>query len=191
MDTSMQPEANLREALPWVKMTLDYTDKVAALIPEELLDWRPEDPSGKWCFSLGEIVKHITDARLMYASQLSGEDPKDAYWSDYKEDGTWEIAPHKDKAEVLERLGAARGEVEPWLDKPASALNKVMEATRAVFDKQLQALREQGREVGDWELRGPATINRVLMALAVHEAGHRGALQTLLRQKGINIGEDE
>lgn len=190
MDAGMQTEATLRESLPWVKMTLDQMEQVAELIPEDELDWRPEDPSGKYCFSLSEIVKHVTDARVMFASQLSGEEKEDAYWSEPDEDGTWKFAAHKDKAELLDRLAASRHVVEPWLDKPVSALLEVTDGTRAIFDRHVAALKEQDKPVEDWERRGSANINRVLMALAIHEAGHRGTLQTLLRQKGINIGED-
>jgi len=38
-------------------------------------------------------------------------------------------------------------------------------------------------------VRGPVTIIRVIMALAVHESGHRSTLQTLLRMHGINLAE--
>jgi len=196
MDAERQAEATLREALPWVKLTLDYTDRLAAAIPEDLLDWRPEDPSGKWSFSLVEIVKHVSDARFMFIGQLDGEDPvdetgdaaPDRYWSAGPgADGEWNFYEHKDKAEVLARLAQARQPIEQWLDRPASGLMDITDGTRAVFEMQIKRLQESGVDVADWHRRGPATVNRVLMALAVHEAGHRAALQTLLRQKGINV----
>jgi hypothetical protein len=40
------------------------------------------------------------------------------------------------------------------------------------------------------ELRGPATVNRVLFALCLHEAGHRSYLQTILRLQGVDARGD-
>ena len=37
------------------------------------------------------------------------------------------------------------------------------------------------------ELRGPASIVRVMMAMVAHEDGHRSTLQTFLRFHGINL----
>jgi hypothetical protein len=66
-------------------------------------------------------------------------------------------------------------------------LLEVTENARLVFRQNLEQMKEAGHPAGEWERRGPANVNRVLMALAVHEAGHRGTLQALLRLKGINV----
>ncbi len=88
---------------------------------------------------------------------------------------------------MLGRLAEARSVVEHWLDQPASTLLDVTENSKAVFQENLKRMKEAGHSSEDWERRGPANVNRVLVALAVHEAGHRGTLQALLRQQGINI----
>lgn len=188
MDAKPHSELTIGDMLPWVKLTMDYSDQLADAIPEDQLDWRPGDPGGKWSFSLVELVKHIGDARVMYASQLDSRDVASLYWSDGPgEDGVWSFADHKDKAEVLARLAEARRLVEHWLQQPASMLLEVTENSRSVFMQNLAQMREAGHPAGEWERRGPANVNRVLTALAVHEAGHRGTLQALLRLKGINV----
>jgi uncharacterized damage-inducible protein DinB len=190
MDSQTQREPIIRDQLPWVTLTLDHTEKLAELIPEDELDWRPVDPSGKWSFSLVEIIKHVTDARIMYVGQLTGEEDSGNYWSEPPgEDGSWKFGNHKDKAEVVSRLAEARKGVEEWLDKPASMLLEVTGGTTAAYNSIIEQIRKQGGPLEDYQRRGPANVNRVLMALAVHEAGHRGTLHALLRQKGINIQE--
>ena len=185
-------EPTIGQALPWVNLTFDYTEQIAELIPEDMLDWRPEDPSGKWSFSLGEIAMHCADARLMFARQLSGNESTEGYWSEGPgEDGVWPFKQRGSRQEILDSLKAAREELEPYLNQPVSAMSEQTEGTRAVFDKTLQQIKEAGRDTAEHELRGPANILRVVMAAACHEAGHRGALQTLLRQQGVNAGSHE
>jgi hypothetical protein len=41
-------------------------------------------------------------------------------------------------------------------------------------------------DTADFERRGASTINRVLFALVVHECGHRGYLQTVMRVNGVD-----
>jgi uncharacterized damage-inducible protein DinB len=191
MDTATQAELTLREALPWVTMMLDYTDKVAASVPEDMLDWRPADPSGRFCFSLGEIVMHCADARLMFSRQLAGDEDGEDYWTTSlvgpDEEGVWPFRERGGKQELLDSLAAMRARFDQWLDKPASAITEIPETSRALFDKTIAELKEQGQDTAEWEKRGPASIVRVLMALIAHESGHRGALQILLRQHGINV----
>ena len=192
MDSQTQSVPIIRDQLPWVTLTLDFTDKLAELIPEDELDWRPVDPSGKWSFSLVEIIKHVTDSRIMFIGQLNGDEDSGKYWSEPPgEDGMWKFADHKDKAEVVTRLVEARRGIEEWLDKPASMLLEVTDGWRATFEMIIERVKAHDGPVEDYYRRGPANINRVLMALAVHEAGHRGTLHALLRQKGINIQEPE
>lgn len=169
---------------------MDLTERVAALIPEDKLDWRLTDPSGKWHFSLAEIVLHCADARTMFARTLSGNATEEGYWSAGPgPDGIWPFRPYSGKDEVLRSLTIARQELTPWLDHPAAALLDTTEGTRAAYEKSLSALREKGAATNDTEVRGPVTIIRVIMALAVHESGHRSTLQTLLRMHGINLAE--
>lgn len=191
MDTAMQPVLCIGDALPWARMTLDYTDKLAAQIPEKLLDWRSPDPSGAFSFSLGEIAAHIADARAMFIRQLSGAPEDDNYFSegpkepDYK---VWEFKPFT-RAELLAGLAASRALAEEWLSRPAAGIYEPTPGTLAAWEKMKAKFAEDGKadELAKAELRGPASIVRVLMALCVHEAGHRGSLGTLLRQHGIAL----
>lgn len=185
------PTRTIGDALPWFKMTLDYTDMVAAAIPDALLNWRPEDPAGKFCFSLAEIVMHCADARRMFAGQLSGECNEDEYWSSGPtDDGTWPFKELPDKAALLDSLAAARALYQPYLDRPAEDMTAETEGTRSAYHKNIAAMKEHGHDPAMLERAGIPNIVRVLFAVAAHEAGHRGALQTLLRQHGVNLGEE-
>lgn len=194
MDSAMQAAAmTVGDQMPWVSMTFDYMDKICALIPEDKIDWRPEDPSGKWCFSLGEIAMHVADARTMFARTLSGDDSEEGYWMDYPKDdsGVWTRKREPGSLqEILDSLAAGSAALKPWLNKPYSEILSGTPGTEAAFEKNLAKMREAGKDTADAERRGPTTINRVLMAAACHEAGHRGALQTLLRQLGLNVGSE-
>jgi uncharacterized damage-inducible protein DinB len=194
MDAAQQPQAELTigQMLPWTSMTLDYTEKVASKLTDELRDWRPVDPSGKFFFSLGEIVAHSADTRRMWARQLAGSESEDGYWSigddGPSEDGIWKFHPLPSAAELVQSLKDARAELQPFLDRPASEQWSITEGNKAIFEKNLAHMREKGIETAEAEKRGPANINRVLFAIMCHESGHRGALQTLLRQHGIDTG---
>ena len=63
MDTASQAQQTIGDQMPWYGVTMDYTEKIGELIPEELWDWRPEDPQGHFQASLGEIAIHCTDER--------------------------------------------------------------------------------------------------------------------------------
>lgn len=189
MDAAAQAEATIGLALPWTSMTFDYTERIAATLTDELRDWRPNDPSGKFSFSLGEIVAHCADSRRMFARQLSGDDSTEGYWSEGPdESGVWKFKELPSASELLDSLKSARAELQTWLDKPASEQWQATAGTRAVFERHLQQLRENAKDTTEAERRGPANINRVLFAAACHESGHRGSLQTLLRMQGVAAG---
>lgn len=194
MDAQPQAECSVAEYLLWLGMTLDYTDKIAAAIPDELLDWRPEDPGGKYCFSLAELVMHIADARLMFSSQLTGDDVSEQYWASSEgpnEEGVWTFKEYDGKPALLDSLKSARDVYGPWLQQPSSTLLDVPEGARKAYDGFVEKMKEGGQATAEMEKRGPASVLRVLMAVTAHEAGHRGALQTLLRQHGVSVGYDE
>jgi uncharacterized damage-inducible protein DinB len=194
MDAKPQAEPTVGEYLLWLGMTLDYTDKIAAAIPDELLDWRPEDPSGKYCFSLAEIVMHIADARLMFACQLTGDDASGQYWATSEgpnEEGIWAFGEYDGKQALLSRLESTRETYSPWIGQPYTTLLDVPDGARKAYDGFVKKLKEEGHDTAAMEKRGPASVLRVLMAVVAHEAGHRGALQTLLRQHGINVDYGE
>lgn len=193
MDSAMQAtSATVGDQLPWLGMTLDYMDKICALIPEDKIDWRPEDPSGRWCFSLGEIAMHCADSRLMFARTLAGDESEEGYWMQYPEDGyVWTRKREPGSLqEILDSLSAGRAALQSWMDRPLSEQLEATAGTRAAFEKNLARMKEGGKDTADMERRGPSNLNRVLMAAACHEAGHRGSLQTLLRQMGINAGSE-
>jgi len=187
--TASTPESvTIGFALPWLGMTFDSLEKVAALIPEDKLEWRLEDPSGKWHFSLAEIVMHSADARRMFGRMLSGAESTEGYWSAGPgEDGIWPFQAYGSKQAILDSLKSARAELQPVFDLPAASLTETTEGTRRQFEKNLARMREGGLDTSTEEKRGAPTVLRVLMACAVHESGHRSSLQTLLRMHGINL----
>jgi uncharacterized damage-inducible protein DinB len=194
MDAQPQAECSANDYLLWLGLTWDQTEKLAAAIPEELLDWRPTDPSGKFCFSLAEILMHITDSRLMFSTQLSGEELEGQYWATSEgpnEEGVWTFKAHGGKQALIDGLKGSRAKYQLWIDKPYSTLLDVPDGARKAYDSFLARLKEEGHDTAAMEKRGPASVVRVLMAVAAHEAGHRGTLQTLLRQHGINVGYGE
>jgi hypothetical protein len=187
------PVRTIGITFPLLNMTLDGTERFARLIPEDKLDWRLPDPTGRWHFSLAEIAMHCADARILFARQLSGSDRRDGYWSagPTGEDGVWEFEPYGTKQAILDSLRSSRAELQPFLDLPAEASADVVDGVRRSFEKQVAGLREKGmeKEAAAAELRGPASVIRVLLALAVHENGHKGSLGTLLRTHGVEIQE--
>jgi uncharacterized damage-inducible protein DinB len=179
------PQPAIRLALPWLNMTFDGTERAAAALTDELRDWRPEDPSGHFVFSLGEIVAHLADERRMFARRLSGEDSEDGYWGEGPAaDGVWKFRPLPSAAELLADLKAARAQLQPWLDRPVAELWQIPDGSRKLFAKQLEQLRAEGGDVASHELRGPANLNRILFAVACHEQSHRGVLHICLRMNG-------
>jgi hypothetical protein len=134
---------------------------------------------------------HCADSRRMFARQLSGEQREDDYWSEGPEEaGTWKFKECQGKQEVLDSLRAARQELQPFLDLPASSLTAVLQPTLESFDKMVAQLKEQGKDTSEIEARGPANVVRVMMALVAHESGHRASLQTLLRLQGVNAPQE-
>lgn len=194
MDAQPQAECSVYDYLLWLGLTWDHTEKLAAAIPDELLDWRPTDPSGKYCFSLAEILMHIADSRLMFSTQLSGEELEGQYWASSdgpNEEGGWTFKDHGGKQALLDSLKQGRARYQAWVDRPYSTLLDVPDGARKAYDGFLKRLKEEGHDTAPLEKRGPASVVRVLMAAAAHEAGHRGTLLTLLRQHGVNVGYDE
>jgi uncharacterized damage-inducible protein DinB len=195
MSAVQQSTVTIGQHLPWVNMTLDYTDRLVALIPDELLDWRPTDPNGHFFFSLAEIAMHVADTRIMWARQMAGNESEEGYWSIWDETETepenfWRFHPYGSKQAILDSLARSREELNAWLNLPLEQLNSVPTGNQSNFDKSLEKMREKGVDTADTELRGAATINRTLFAVAAHEAGHRGTLQTLLRINGVDARGD-
>jgi hypothetical protein len=190
-ESATKAVATVGQSLPWTDLVLDSTEKIAAIIPENLLEWRLNDPSGKWHFSLAEIAMHCADSRRMFARQLTGEERQDDYWSgDPGENGIWPFRAYGNKEAILASLKEARAEMRPFFERPASDLMMTTEGTRRIFDKALSGMREKGRDTGVMELRGPANLNRIIMALLCHESGHKSTLLTLLRMHGINVPQE-
>lgn len=192
MNVTPHDDITIGFGLPWLAGTLDSMERVAAMVPEDKLDWRLADPSGKWHFSLAEIVMHSADARRMFARMLSGSESTNDYWSPGPgEGGVWPFTPYGRKQAILDSLKESRGELQPFLDRPLAAMTETTEGTRKAFESNLARARERQLDTANDEKRGPATILRILMACAVHEAGHRSSLQTLLRMHGINLQAGE
>jgi len=193
MDAMAQSAVTVREHLLWLDITLNHTDKLAAAVPENLLDWRPADPSGKFSFSLAEIIMHVADARLMFSATLTGEEVAKDYWTTSEtgpgDDGVWPFREYGSKQALLDSLKTARAKYDAFIDQPYTALFDVPEGAKQAFEQQLKAMREYEIDTAGAEKRGPANVLRVLMGLVAHEAGHRGSLLTLLRQHGVNLEE--
>jgi uncharacterized damage-inducible protein DinB len=190
----------ISESLPSLPRALNLTDQLCALIPENLLEWRPTDPSGAFQFSLAEIVFHLADSRLQFARQLAGTNTEEVE-KDYMlelsfEDperfkgAKWTLQPYKGKTQMLEYLKSARAEFQVWLDKPATDLLLTTSGTEATFKKALETAEKRGTETTAMRKRGAATIMRVLTGAVIHETGHRGTLHALLRQHGVNLPEN-
>lgn len=186
MRTGGQP--TIAQTYPWLNMTFDYTDQLAALIPDELLDWRYVDPSGRHTASLAELAMHLADDRLEFSRQLCGSSSLEGYWSlTPRAEGMKDFHPYDNKQAILDSLQTGRAALAPYLAMPAADALTITEGMRVTFELVQQELCAMGTDTAAYEKRGPANVIRVLMAVAVHESGHRGALQTLLRMKGINI----
>jgi hypothetical protein len=156
------------------------------------MDWRPQDPSGNYSFSLAEIAMHIADERLELARRLSGSADEDGYWTlkaQWMSGEAWEFRKPASMAEVVKSLLRGREALREWLEHPQEDLLETTPGTRAAFEKHIAGMSQQGREP-DAALvrRGPASLVRIMMFLCMHESGHRGSLQTLLRQHGIHAG---
>jgi uncharacterized damage-inducible protein DinB len=190
----------ISESLPSLPRALNITDQLCALIPENLLEWRPVDPSGAFQFSLAEIAFHLADSRLQFARQLAGtnaEEVEKNYMLDLSfEDpehfkGTkWTLKPYNGKTQMLEYLKASRAEFQVWLDQPATDLLLTTPNSEIVFQKALENFEKRGTDTTAMRKRGAATIMRVLTGAVIHETSHRGTLHALLRQHGINLPEN-
>jgi len=190
----MSPETNttptLEQALPWIPMVLDMTERLTALIPEEKLSWRLPDPSGRWAFSLGELALHCADSRRMFARQLAGDASETGYWSDGPgEGGVWKFRDTPGREEILRSLRETRAELQLFLDRPAADMTAITDGARATFARALEQMKSKGQDSSAAERRGPPNIVRILMAVVAHENGHRAVLQTMLRLQGINPPE--
>jgi hypothetical protein len=109
MNATPHDDVAIGLGLPWLTATLDSLEQIAALVPEDKLDWRLADPSGKWHFSLAEIVMHSADARRMFARMLTASESTDGYWSTGPgEDGVWPFKPYGTKQTILDSHGTQR-----------------------------------------------------------------------------------
>jgi uncharacterized damage-inducible protein DinB len=188
----------ISESLPSLARALNITDQLCALIPENLLEWRPTDPSGAFQFSLAEIAFHLGDSRLQFARQLAGTETLEEDFMlqfsfeqlELQKGARWALKPYVGKSQMLEYLKAARAEFQVWLDKPESDLLLTTPGSEAAFKKALENFEKRGTDTTALRKRGPATIMRVLTGAMIHETGHRGTLHALLRQHGINLPEN-
>ncbi len=178
------------DQMPWYGMTMDYTERVCALIPETLWNWRPDDPQGHFQASLGEIAMHCADERRNHAEMLSGESDASAFFGlSPSKDGISRFRDGVSKQDVLTSLKASRTRLDSYANLPVDRLTEVTDAARAMYAQQIASLKKDGIDAARMEMRGAPGIFRVLMAAACHEAGHRGTLYTLLRLNGVSLPE--
>jgi hypothetical protein len=186
---------SISQHLPWVNSTLDYTERLIELVPDELLDLRPTDPLSGHFFTPAEVAMHLADERRELARMLHGSESREQFWTltswETGGDGTpWTFRPFGSRDELLDSLREGRAEFAPWLSRPLADLHTATDGTRRKHEELLAMFKGKGMDTTDFELRGPSTINRVLFALTVHESGHRGYLQTILRLNGVDARGD-
>jgi hypothetical protein len=70
---------------------------------------------------------------------------------------------------------------------PADRLTEVTEGARTSYGRQIAVLKTRGIDTTHMERRGAPGIFRVLIAVACHEAGHRGTLYSFLRLNGVSL----
>ena len=190
----MSDTLTIGEALPSIRRTLNQSDQLCALIPVDLLEWRPVDPSGAFQFSLAEIALHIADSRLIAPRQLEGNNSEEGFMVEYldvAENGShWKCKPYAGKAAILEHLKNTRAVFETWLARPASELLSITPEAEAAFKRTLEGMEQRGEDTSVLKKRGAANPMRLLSGAAIHESGHRASLHTLLRQHGINLPEN-
>jgi hypothetical protein len=188
MDGASQLRQTIGEQLPWYGSTMDATETLCELIPEKLWDWRPDDPLGHFQASLGEIAMHCADERHEHAQLLSGEVDGSVFFTlSPGRDGINEFREGVSNRDVLASLRAGRALLDGYAALPAERLTEVTEGAKAAYQRQIAVLKEQGIPTTRMEVRGAPGIFRVLMGVACHEAGHRGALTTLLRLNGVSL----
>ena len=191
MEGKAERQLTIGRSLGWVNYTFHRSDSTAALIPEDLLDWRPVDPAGGYQFSLAEIVMHIADARRMFVCQLTGVDESPnywspAYWSPTAADADiYKFKPYVSKHALLDSLAESRELFQPYLALPAPALLYTPPTGSVTFERMLADYRAAGHDMTMLEQDGPPSIFHVLFMACVHESGHRGTLHTLLRMQGL------
>lgn len=187
---SVQPISDPRicDAIWAINVMLDYTESIAAYVPRDKLDWRPQYPAGDYAFSLGEQVKHIADTRIFVANNLNVEPAAYEKWAgEYPgKNGAWTFREGSYE-EVMESLKYSRSLIDPWTVKPFTEILLPTPGTRAAFEKQLSRMREAGEDTAAEETEGPGTLASWLLFLVAHENGHRTVLQTLLRQAGVAV----
>ena len=185
------PELTIAEHLPWVDITLDYTERLIGLTPEAMFDYRPGNAAGDFFFTPAEIAMHLADERLEFARMLDGSHSREGFWTiaswETGGDGTpWQFRQYTDGAELLASLRETRARLKPWLGLPVSALQEPTDGTRSIYERQLGELRAKGVDISGMQRRGAPSINRVLWSLVTHEAAHRSYLQTILRLQGVD-----
>ena|ERR1700687_1640874 len=192
MDTASQAQQTIGDQMPWYGMTMDYTGKICELIPQQLWNWRPEDPQGHFQASLGEIAMHCADERHGHAQMLSGETDRSMFFTlSPGKDGISKFREDVSKQDVLASLRAGRALLDRYAHLPADRLTDVTEGAKAAYKRQIASVKEQGIDTIGMEMRGAPGIFRVLMGVACHEAGHRGTLYTLLRLNGVSLSGKE
>lgn len=172
------------------------TEELLAKIPDDLLEFRPEDPSGRFQFSIAEIFAHVADARTMFATTYLADVPMDDQEGLYMmsppdEDGAWKPNVEDFGRPALERaLAEGWGRLAPALEMPESEAFAATPGGLRMHDA-AASRRDAGEEPQPWDERvlswGPATLIRVLATCASHEAGHRGALVSLARRHGVAV----
>lgn len=125
------------------------TVRDVSALPEEAEAWRPPPQEGEAGWGVPEIVRHIAEARLFFASAYTGRG-----W-------VWDAWP-----DPVDRKETWLPALERSLDRFAEALRDTPEGW---LGRRIELIGGEGREVSGW---------RVLMMMAEHEVHHRSQLAT-------------
>ncbi|MFF2794202.1 DinB family protein [Lysinibacillus xylanilyticus] len=129
------------------KRTMQYLKA----IPDELLNWKPSEDK----FSIGDLLRHIASARLMFLGIF--------------EHGSWKYVGHDI------RMGASLEDISNYLESCQVNLTEgLLKIGNDVLSKKVLTL--HGHEVSAW---------RILMSIPEHEIHHRGQISTYLQMNKI------
>jgi hypothetical protein len=189
LEALMEPGTTIRQALPWLKRLLDYTDAVCTGITEDSGAVRPVDPAGGYCFSVKELLLHIADSRWQALGWLAGGSEQELFHKEQfcvKYGGTtgpWEFRAAS-VAEAQQCLREVRARLDAWLDQPVAEMLETTESQWQAFRAFLERKRAEGVDVSEFETGTPGCIADTLLFLAGHEQAHRAQLQLILRTQG-------
>lgn len=137
------------------------TTRDVGSLPKEAEEWKPppsDDDESSW--GIPEIVRHIAEARMFFASAFAGEG---WVWDPWQED----LGRSEDWVPALERSFAAF----------SARLSEIPEER---LGEKVDPIAREGRPLSGW---------RVLMMMVEHEIHHRSQLETYAGLNGWPVNQ--